>query len=170
MKKALVIIDMQNDFVFGSLGSKAAEAIIPALRARIAEAQKNGETIVFTRDTHEQNYMQTQEGKHLPVPHCISGSKGHEIVADLQVENAVVFDKPTFGSVSLAEYLQKEGFEIVEFCGVCTDICVVSNVLLFKAYCPEREIIVQSALTAGTSEENTKAALLVMRCCHVEIL
>jgi nicotinamidase-related amidase len=114
--------------------------------------------------------MQTQEGKHLPVLHCISGTKGHEIVADLQVENAVVFDKPTFGSVSLAEYLQKEGFEIVEFCGVCTDICVVSNVLLFKAYCPEREIIVQSALTAGTSEENTNAALLVMRCCHVEVL
>lgn len=160
-------MDMQNDFVSGALGSAEAVKILPAVRDRIRAAREAGETVVFTRDTHEENYLLTQEGKNLPVPHCLKGSVGWELVEGLRAEGEIVFDKPSFGSVALAEFIRDGSFGEAEFIGVCTDICVVSNVLLTKAFCPETKITVSPDCCAGAAPETHEAALAVMRSCQV---
>ncbi len=170
MKEVLVVIDMQNDFVFGSLGSQEARDILPALRERVEAARKNGTEIVFTRDTHEKNYLQTQEGKRLPVEHCIRNTDGWQIVEGLYKNGEKIFDKPTFGSVQLAKYLAEEPFDTVTFCGVCTDICVISNALLCKAFAPEKTVRAIEECMAGVSVESHRAAIAAMRSCQVEIL
>ncbi|MBQ8884834.1 MAG: cysteine hydrolase [Clostridia bacterium] len=170
MKGALIVVDMQNDFIFGSLGSAEAEKILAPLKARIQAARKAGDDVIFTRDTHGKEYLSTPEGKKLPVPHCIKGTEGHELADGLYIEGAKLIDKPTFGSFELAEYVKKQGYAKVELVGVCTDICVVSNALLIKTTCPETEVAVNAALTAGTSKEAHEAALLTMRSCQVEIV
>lgn len=170
MRECIVVVDMQNDFVFGSLGSKEAQAALVSLKKRIADGRERGAEIVFTRDTHDENYMQTREGKYLPVPHCVKGTRGWEIAEGLYEQGEKVFDKITFGSVELAQYLAESAFEKVIFCGVCTDICVVSNALLFKAYAPEREICVAADSLAGSSVAAHEAALCVLRSCQVEIV
>lgn len=170
MRKALVIIDMQNDFVFGALGSNDAQNILPAVKARIERGRIEGEEIVFTRDTHEENYLSTSEGKRLPVPHCIKHTHGWEIVDGLHRAGEKIFDKPTFGSVELARFLTEKNFDEVTFCGVCTDICVVSNVLLYKAHSPEKAVRAIESCMAGTSKQAHDAAVLTMRSCQVEIV
>ena len=170
MKKLLVVIDMQNDFVTGSLGSKDAVAILPNVMERIRLARENGVQVVFTRDTHFENYFSTQEGEKLPVLHCIKDTRGWEIADGLFEGNERVFDKPTFGSVQLAEFVKEERFDEVELVGVCTDICVVSNALLIKAYCPEIKVQVRADCCAGVTKESHEAALKTMSSCQVEIL
>ena len=160
---------MQNDFVFGALGSSDAQAILPAVEKRISAARQAGKTVVFTRDTHGEDYLSTQEGKRLPVKHCLKDSEGWQIVGGLQKSGDKVFDKPLFASVELAEYIRRENFERVEFIGVCTDICVVSNVLLTKAFSPETEVSVCAKCCAGTSAAAHEAALLTMRSCQAQI-
>lgn len=170
--QVLIVIDMQNDFVSGSLGTKEAQALLPELVKTVAAFE--GE-VIFTKDTHEENYLETQEGKLLPVPHTIRGTQGWELVPELEALrnklNALVFEKPTFGCVELAEYLREkyERGEIdrIELCGVCTDICVVSNALLIKAFIPECEIVMRKALCAGVTPSKHQAALEVMGSCQV---
>lgn len=170
MRKILVVIDMQNDFIDGSLGTKEAVQIINPVIQKIKEYDVKD--IYATRDTHETDYLTTQEGKNLPVEHCIKGTKGWEIreeIADL-LEGAVIVDKPTFGSTKLAEMLYKENEKEelkIELVGLCTDICVVSNALLLKAVMPETEISVDASCCAGVTVESHKAALETMKMCQI---
>ena len=170
MKEILVVVDMQKDFLTGALGSADAAAVIPNVKACIERARAKGITVVFTRDTHGKEYFQTQEGRKLPVAHCEKDTDGWQIADGLYKEGERVFDKPVFGSVALAEFLKAEGFDKIGFIGVCTDICVVSNVILAKAYCPEAEVYVNSACCAGVTREAHEAALKTMQSCQVTVL
>ena len=170
MKNCLIVIDMQNDFITGSLGSKEAEAIVPLVKSRIEKAIKDGEDIYFTKDTHYENYKDTKEGKFLPVEHCIEGTSGHDICDELKPfeKNAKeIFIKNTFGYKDFPKYLAD--YDKITLVGLCTDICVVSNAMLIKTFYPEKNIIVEKDLCAGTSAENHKAALDVMKSCHIVI-
>ncbi|MBR6322949.1 MAG: cysteine hydrolase [Lachnospiraceae bacterium] len=170
MKKVLLVIDMQTDFVDGSLGTKEAVAIVPAVKEKIRSF--DGE-VIFTQDTHGEDYLSTQEGKNLPVVHCIKGTPGHAVIPELQdfLENAKVFEKVTFGSTDLASYLKEEADEIesIELVGLCTDICVVSNALLVKASMPEIPILVDASCCAGVTPEKHEAALETMRSCQIAV-
>lgn len=170
MKKALIVIDMQNDFVFDALGSADAQEILPNVIKRVEKARADGEQVIFTRDTHDSDYSTTQEGRKLPISHCVKGTHGWAICDGLYQLGDVVFDKPVFGSTELAKYLQQQSFDSVEFIGVCTDICVVSNVLLAKAVCLQTEIFVRENCCAGLSKDKHKAALETMRSCQVTVL
>ena len=170
-RKILIVVDMQNDFIDGALGTKEAVAIVPPVIEKIKSYPK--EDVFATRDTHPENYMDTQEGRYLPVPHCIEGTDGWHIrpeIADLIDEDHVI-DKPTFGSVKLAEKISElaaaEDIEI-ELVGLCTDICVVSNALLLKAYLPEVKISVDPSCCAGVTPEKHEAALETMRSCQIQ--
>ena len=165
MKKTLIEVDMQKDFVDGALGSKEAVAIVDNVKAKIAEYRKNGDQIIFTRDTHQTDYMSTNEGKYLPVEHCIEGTEGWEIIPELEVADAVVINKPTFGYLNWKDY----SFEEVELIGLCTDICVVSNALIIKAQFPEIKVSVDASCCAGVTPESHAAALTTMKMCQVEV-
>lgn len=170
----LIVVDMQNDFVDGALGTPEAQAIVSAV-AEHAGAFDG--TVVFTRDTHGADYSSTQEGRNLPVPHCIAGTSGWELAPDLEAirvrRNAPVFDKPTFGSLDLARWLVEqndiEPIASIELCGLCTDICVVSNALTIKAHLPEVPLSVSPALCAGVTPAAHDAALTTMASCQVQI-
>ena len=170
MEKILIIVDMQKDFVDGSLGTKEAQAIVPAVKEKIENF--NGD-IIFTKDTHGEDYMNTQEGQNLPIPHCIKGTPGHEIINELQpyVKKALaVFEKETFGSRKLANFLKElhkeKEIESIELIGLCTDICVVSNAIMLKAGLPEIPIHIDSSCCAGVTEESHQAALTTMKMCQ----
>jgi nicotinamidase-related amidase len=170
--KVLVVIDMQNDFISGSLGSKEAQAVVPAVEKRVAEA--TDDLVIFTRDTHTKAYLQTQEGAYLPVEHCIEGTAGWNIAEPLKPysEKAVIIDKPTFGSLDLPKIIRKltgNNLQEIELCGVCTDICVVSNALILKAAFPETKVTVQSELCAGATPQGHRAALEIMQTCQVDV-
>lgn len=173
MKKMLAVIDLQNDFVDGALGTPEAEAIVPAVVAKIREALAAGTEVVYTRDTHGADYLETVEGRNLPVPHCVKGTHGWELCKEIQQCDpewqSRVFDKPAFGSVELAEYAKREGIEQVELVGLCTDICVISNALVLKAFLPNAEIVVDAACSAGVSPQSHENALAAMKMCHVRI-
>jgi len=168
--KILVVVDMQNDFIDGALGTKEAVGIVPNVVEKIRSF--DGDKIIFTRDTHEENYMETQEGKNLPVPHCIRGTNGWELnpeIEALRKEEAV--DKPSFGSMELASYLKElDDVESIEFVGLCTDICVISNVMITKAALPEVPVIVDASCCAGVTPESHKNALEAMKMCQVKVL
>ena len=171
----LIVVDMQNDFVSGALGTQEAVDIVPRVAARVADGADRGETILFTRDTHEENYLETREGRALPVPHCIRGTEGWEIVPQLR-EYAAGFapvDKPTFGSTALAQMLsainQGTPVEKITLVGLCTDICVISNALLARSFLPEAEIVVDAACCAGVTPESHENALKAMKMCQVVV-
>jgi len=166
MKKILIVVDMQNDFIDMALGTKEAVAIVPAVKAKIAEYVKNGDEIIYTRDTHNENYLDTPEGKKLPIPHCIKGTKGWEIADGLYVDGCRIIDKPNFGWPGWKD----EDFEKIELIGLCTDICVVSNALILKADFPEAEISVDASCCAGVTPESHKAALQTMKMCQIDII
>jgi nicotinamidase-related amidase len=170
MKNILVVIDMQKDFIDGALGTKEAVAIVD----NVAETIKSFEgEVVFTRDTHFDNYMETQEGKNLPVPHCIKDTEGWQLDKKLEVlrmDDMKVFDKLTFGSVELAEYLKSiKDLETVTLIGLCTDICVISNALLIKANLPEVKISVIEKCCAGVTPVSHKNAIEAMKMCQISI-
>lgn len=173
--KVLVVVDMQNDFVEGALGTKEACAIVPDVVKMIEEFDGK---IVATRDTHMEDYMDSQEGKNLPVIHCVKGTDGWKINSEIQKaldeRQAVVIDKPTFGSVELGEYVRKldreEPVEEILLIGVCTDICVISNALLLKAYLPEVPVKVAASCCAGVTPEQHAQALEAMKPCQIEIV
>ena len=174
--KKLIIIDMQNDFVTGSLGSLDAQAIVPNVVARANEYEP--EEIMFTADRHNDDYLNTLEGKKLPVKHCIMGTDGYKIIAPLegfiQPNSREVFPKPTFGSTDLQGYLcalnSQEEIEELEFCGVCTDICVISNVLAARMVLPNTKITVRANCCAGVTPEKHEAALKAMESCQIDVI
>lgn len=167
MKKLLVVIDMQNDFVDGSLGTKEAQAIVPEVKALIEQYRDEGQEIVFTLDTHGDDYLDTLEGKNLPVKHCIKGTKGWEICSQLNGYKGKRFEKPTFGCTRLAEYVKEGNYEAIELVGLCTDICVISNALLIKAAVPNTPVSVRERCCAGVTPESHENALKAMRMCQV---
>ncbi len=175
MKKLLVVVDMQVDFVDGALGTKEAVAIVPAVVSKVEEYMADNENqcdIIFTKDTHGEDYMATQEGKNLPVEHCIKGTAGWEIIPQL-IEYAAkcpVLEKPTFGSMELADIIANGGYEAIEFVGLCTDICVISNVMLAKAADVNAVVTVDSKACAGVTPDSHNNALDAMKMCQVRVL
>lgn len=172
MQNVLVVVDMQNDFIDGALGTAEAVAIVPNVKKKIEEFKG---TIIFTRDTHEANYLETQEGKNLPVEHCIRGTKGWEIREELDaLRTTEPIDKITFGSSELGNVLKsindKDEIESITFVGLCTDICVISNVMIAKAFLPEVPIIVDANCCAGVSVESHDNALKAMEICQVKVI
>lgn len=165
MKKTLIVVDMQNDFIDGSLGTAEAVSIVENVAAKIAEYRERGDEVIFTRDTHHENYMETNEGRHLPVVHCIEGTPGWEIRDGLWFEGAEIVDKPSFGYTGWSG----RDFSEIELIGLCTDICVVSNALILKALYPEITVSVDSSCCAGVTPDSHEAALVTMRMCQVEV-
>lgn len=172
MAKALIVIDMQNDFVTGPLGTQEARDMLPRLVKKLEDIVAEGAVdLIFTQDTHADNYLDTQEGKNLPIPHCIKKTDGWLIVPELQKFTArakAVIEKKTFGSTRLPSLIKP--YEVVEFAGVCTDICVVSNALLIKAFYPEQRVQIDAACCAGSTPEAHQKALDVMRGCQCKII
>lgn len=172
--KYLVVIDMQNDFITGSLGTKEAQAVLPGVIDKV----KNWDgKVIFTKDTHASDYLNTQEGRKLPVKHCIMGESGWYLAEQLEkiIEESgwKIYNKPTFGSVELASELRdendREAIDEIEVCGLCTDICVISNALLFKAFMPETPISVDAACCAGVTPESHLNALEAMKMCQITV-
>lgn len=163
----LVVVDMQNDFISGSLGSDAAKTIVPA----VVEKIKNFDgKVIFTRDTHFDDYLNTQEGRKLPVKHCVKGTRGREICDELKPYAQTIVDKVTFGSIRLSEIIQDcENPDKIELCGLCTDICVISNAFVLKAAFPEAIISVDAKCCAGVTFESHNTALAAMRAVQIEV-
>jgi len=167
--KILIVIDMQNDFIDGALGTAEAAGIVPYVREKIAAFEGK---VFFTRDTHEEDYLSTQEGKNLPVPHCIKGTDGWQIRKELdELRRTEAIDKVTFGSRDLVNVLAGEkDIEEITFMGLCTDICVVSNALILKANFPEKEVYVDAACCAGVTVDTHNAALATMKMCQINVV
>lgn len=172
--KYLIVVDMQKDFITGSLGTKEARAILAGVAEKIRAYEGK---VIFTRDTHTADYLETQEGKNLPVKHCMIHEEGWNLAEELedlfQKTGGQAYDKPTFGSVELASALKKENerepIEEIELCGLCTDICVISNALLLKAFLPEVPIAVDAQCCAGVTPESHQNALGAMKMCQIMI-
>ena len=168
--KLLIVIDMQNDFIDGALGTKEAVAIVPKVAEKIAKWRSEGGEVVFTRDTHQKEYLQTQEGKNLPVVHCVEGTDGWKISDKLEVGASRVFNKPSFGSMEHAEYVAGlASLEEIELVGLCTGICVISNAFILKAKLPEVPVSVDSSCCACVTPESHVTALNAMKLCQVKV-
>lgn len=170
--KILIVVDMQNDFVTGSLGTPEAQAIVPNVKARTESGEFD--KIIYTKDTHPINYLDTFEGKRLPVSHCIKDEKGWNIIPELQADGEII-EKPTFGSYKLINKLNNyfaDGYEFeeIELCGVCTDICVMSNALMIRAAYPSTPITVRANCCAGVTPELHETALKVMESCQIDVI
>lgn len=176
--KVLVVVDMQNDFITGSLGTEEAQKIVPKVAEKIKWARMNAHRVVFTQDTHSENYLSTPEGKALPIPHCIVNTEGFEIVPELLdgIDNPNIFRKSTFGSRILSSdlafecFIDGHKFDEIIFIGVCTDICVISNALMLKTYMPGIQITVDASCCAGATPEMHRKALDVMKNCQINII
>ena len=176
-QKFLIVVDMQNDFIDGSLGTKEAQAIVPAVTERIRTLKSEGYVVIATLDTHEENYLDIREGKFLPVRHCIRGTEGWRIrkeVREALGDSTVLVEKPTFGSVRLPDIVREmsgpEGPCEIELLGLCTDICVVSNAMLLKAAFPETDFAVHADCCAGVTPDKHEAALETMRSCQITVI
>lgn len=175
MRKLLIVVDMQHDFTFGALRNTEAIQIIPKVLKKVNEFE--GE-VIYTLDTHYEDYLNTQEGKKLPIVHCVEGTKGHNLVEPLldvqKVMGSKTYTKNTFGSVELAvdikKWNQEKSFDEIEICGVCTDICVISNAMMIKAHVPEVKITVDASSCAGISPESHQNALEAMKMCQIDII
>lgn len=172
MQNILIVVDMQKDFVSGKLGKKENLTIVEGIRKKVLSFDGK---VLFTRDTHHDNYLETEEGKNLPVVHCIENTCGWEIVDELRgLKNDGIIDKPTFGSVELGERLREldreEKIGSVTLLGLCTDICVISNAILAKAFLPDAHIVVDAALSKGVTDSSHKTALEAMKSCQIEIV
>lgn len=181
MRSLLIVVDMQNDFVSGALGTKEAKSIVDNIKFLTSHFIANGDSVIFTRDTHDENYLNTSEGKHLPIPHCLKSTHGWELIPELSqfthssLKNISVWDKNTIGSEELAYLVSLsnnlgEAFESIVLVGVCTDICVISNAILLKAYCPNVRIIVDASCCAGSTPLLHEKALDVMKSCQIEVV
>lgn len=166
--RTLIVVDMQNDFIYGSLGSKEARGIVPDVKKKIEEYIARGDEIVFTRDTHDHNYLNTDEGKRLPIEHCVAGTYGWLIEESLNHPECKHINKRNFG-YTLWDY-EFDHLEDVEIVGLCTDICVVSNALILKAHFPNANITVDASCCAGVTPESHKAALITMKMCHINVV
>ena len=176
MTDLLVVVDMQADFVTGALGSPEARAIVPAVAQRIRRAREEGTRVLFTLDTHTPDYRSTREGRHLPVVHCVKGTPGWALepeIASARTPDMPLIEKPTFGSTALGELVRSRfaagEIDRVELVGLCTDICVISNAMIARAFLPDAEIIVDAACCAGVTPESHRNALEAMKVCQVRI-
>lgn len=172
MKRALIVVDYQNDFVTGALGFSKAKEIEQAVVDKIKKYLHKNEDLIFTFDTHGEDYLDTHEGKHLPVPHCLKGTSGWQLCEALTPfleKAAACFEKPTFGSLELANYLQAQGYDEVELCGVVSHICVISNAVLSKAALPQAKIIIDANCTAGLSDDMHQKALDLMEGLYMTV-
>ncbi|MCD8015268.1 MAG: cysteine hydrolase [Lachnospiraceae bacterium] len=185
--KVLIVVDMQNDFIDGALGTKEAVAIVDHVRKKIDRYLENGDAVFYTRDTHTEQYLQTQEGRNLPVVHCVKGTPGWEISEKVYAEGCTIVDKPSFGSLLLPEIVREAaercagaegqgcdmprqgGLESIELVGLCTDICVISNAMILKAAFPEVPIAVDASCCAGVTPESHENALNAMRMCQIQV-
>ena len=167
--KYLIVVDMQVDFINGALGSNLAVAIVPNVVEKVKSFDGK---VIFTRDTHFKDYMNTQEGKNLPVPHCIKDTDGWQICDELKPYADVIIDKLTFGSIELPNFIKSfnEPIEKIELCGLCTDICVISNAVVLKAAFPEVPIAVDSSCCVGVTVESHNNALNAMKVIQIEII
>lgn len=173
MKKCLIVVDYQVDFVSGSLGFEKAKLLDDKIAKKIDDYRKNDDEIIFTFDTHQSNYLETNEGRHLPVPHCIEKTSGHKLygkTASMLKDSDKCFYKSTFGSAELFEYLKTKEYQSIELCGVVSNICVISNAVLAKTAQPETEVIVDSTCTASNDDELNKSALNVMKSVQINVL
>lgn len=172
MKKILIVVDMQKDFIDGSLGTKEAVSIVPSVIKKIETYEQNGGVIYYTMDTHFEDYLETPEGKKLPVQHCIKNTEGWKIPENILRNHNNIYKKYTFGSKDLFDDLKKneEEIESIELIGLCTDICVVSNTLLAKAYFPNVKIMVDASCCAGVTPKSHEDALNTMKMCQIDIL
>ena len=175
--RLLIVVDMQNDFIDGALGSWDALAIVPKVQDKVQSYANAGVPILYTRDTHfADTYMNTQEGRKLPVPHCIYGSDGHMIRHEVWVPGQYFTDKETFGLADINEVVlsieedQNVVFDTIELVGLCTDICVISNAMLLKAFFPEKTIVVDGSCCAGVTPESHQTALKAMQACQIEVI
>lgn len=169
MAKILVVVDMQNDFIDGALGTPEAVAIVPYVKELVESFDGK---VYFTRDTHFENYMETQEGANLPVPHCVKGTEGWQIRGELDaLRKTEAIDKLTFGSKELVDVLADEkDVESITFVGLCTDICVISNAMTVKAFFPELPLTVDAKGCAGVTPESHKRALEAMKVCQIKVV
>ena len=169
--KLLVVVDMQTDFVDGALGTPEAQAIIDNVVKKVTEAKEQGIQIVFTMDTHQADYLETMEGKNLPVEHCIKGTDGWKLIPQLRdlAADSIILEKPTFGSAALSHLVAKNSFDEIELIGLCTDICVISNALLVKAAVWETPISVDASCCAGVTPQSHNNALEAMKMCQIII-
>lgn len=173
MKKLLVVVDFQNDFVDGSLGFPEAKQLEQPICQKIAAYRSEGAKVAFTFDTHGADYLETQEGRLLPVPHCAKGTHGWNLygkIARMREAGDPCFEKPAFGSPELAHYAMENGFEQVELCGLVSNICIISNAILLKAALPEAEVVVDGACTACADPEMNRKALDVMEGLQIRVL
>ena len=174
--KTLIVIDMQNDFIYGALGSTEAQAIVPNVKKKIEEYKARGDEIIFTRDTHFDNYLETNEGKHLPVTHCIKNTEGWKVVPEIDITDREHIDKHTFGYTAWTflrdgdRVMGTRNLTDVEIIGVCTDICVVSNALILKALYPEINITVDASCCAGVTPSSHQDALTTMKMCQINVI
>lgn len=175
--KLLIVVDMQNDFIDGALGSWDALAIVPKVQDKVAAYAEAGIPILYTRDTHfAETYMNTQEGKKLPVPHCIYGTDGHVVRDEVWVPGQYLADKETFGLADIDDVVraieEDKGvvFNEIELVGLCTDICVISNAMLLKAFFPDKAIVIDSSCCAGVTPESHQTALRAMQACQIEVI
>lgn len=170
MKRLLIVVDYQNDFVCGSLGFDNAKKLEKGILEKIAEYQND--EIIYTLDTHFDDYLTTAEGKSLPVPHCIKGTGGHKLYGGLAdaLKGKLCFEKNTFPSLEMAKYLEGKDFDTIELCGLVSNICVLSNAVMAKSACPNSEIIVDSSLTAAADEELHQKSLDVMKGLFIKVL
>ncbi len=170
MKRLLVVVDMQKDFIDGSLGTAEARAIVEAVKEKILAYERAGDEVIFTMDTHFDDYLQTQEGRKLPVKHCVKGSDGWKLHEELDGFQGKRFEKNTFGSPECGQYVARGGYSAVELVGLCTDICVISNAMVIKAMSPEVPVAVDSRCCAGVTPESHKNALEAMKMCQIEVV
>lgn len=174
--KTLIVVDMQKDFIDGALGTAEAVAIVPKVKKKIEEYKARGDEIIFTRDTHTEDYLNTNEGKYLPVVHCVKGTAGWQILDELDIPDCEHIDKPTFGYIDWCFQRDGDGTVVrqpltdVEIIGVCTDICVVSNALILKALYPEINITVDASCCAGVTPGYHQAALVTMKSCQINVV
>ncbi len=169
MKRTLIVVDMQNDFIDGSLGTPEAQAIVPRVAEVIDEYTNRGDRVIYTRDTHEENYLSTSEGKKLPVVHCVKDTHGWQIADGLYRDGCEIIDKPSFGWTHWEESFD-EAPESLLLIGLCTDICVVSNALILKALYPDAELSVDASACAGVTHDTHNAALQTMKMCQINVI
>ena len=175
-KRFLIVVDMQGDFIDGSLGTPEAKAIVPAVIQRVKEAKEAGDIVIATLDTHGDDYLETREGRWLPVPHCIRGTEGWRIASGLValLDGCEQVQKTAFGSIRLPAIIEEQAADAdelqIELVGLCTDICVISNALILKTAFPEADIIVRRNCCAGSTPEKHEAALQVMASCQIDVI
>jgi nicotinamidase-related amidase len=173
MKHCLIVVDVQNDFISGALGFPAAQQLVAPIAQKIQSYRAHDDVILFTRDTHHASYPHTQEGRYLPIPHCIEGTEGHALHPDIEAlrqPEDLCFPKDTFGSAALMDYLRQHPFASIELCGLISNICVLSNAVLCKTAQPETPILIDPTCTASTDPTLHQAALLVMQGLQMQIL